>query len=138
MLHLPMILWILAHCNGRLVVHPKHRAPRNLMLKHVLGRALKSQRTKGDCREAMKTKVKICFSATLSNLTMLQTNTNMAQMVRSIVLAQQLKCSSAAPINHNNILYLSSPRNWPNQMNSFPASTAEMYSASMVDRATSV
>jgi hypothetical protein len=26
-----------------------------LMLKHVLGRALESQRTKGDCREAMKT-----------------------------------------------------------------------------------
>jgi hypothetical protein len=25
------------------------------LLKHVLGRALESQRTKGDCREAMKT-----------------------------------------------------------------------------------
>jgi hypothetical protein len=26
-----------------------------MLLKHVLGRALESQRTKGDCREAMKT-----------------------------------------------------------------------------------
>ena len=25
------------------------------VLKHILGRALESQRTKGDCREAMKT-----------------------------------------------------------------------------------
>jgi hypothetical protein len=72
------------------------------MLKHILGRALESQRMKGDCREAMKTKVKICFSAAHSNLTMLQSNTNIAQMVWSIVLALQLKHSSATPINHNN------------------------------------
>jgi hypothetical protein len=58
------------------------------MLKHVLGRALESQRTKGDCREAMKTKGKFRFSATHSNLTTLQTNTNAAQAVRSITLAQ--------------------------------------------------
>ena len=63
------------------------------VLKHVLGRALESQRTKGDCREAMKTKGKFRFSAAHSNLTMLQTNTNAAQAVRSITLAQQLKRS---------------------------------------------
>jgi hypothetical protein len=28
---------------------------RTVVLKHVLGRALESQRTKGDCREVMKT-----------------------------------------------------------------------------------
>jgi hypothetical protein len=50
----------------------------------------------------MKTKGKIRFSATHSNLTMLQTNTNAAQAVWSITLAQQLKHSSAAPTNHNN------------------------------------
>jgi hypothetical protein len=54
-------------------------------------------------REAMKTKVKICFSAVDIDLTKLQSNTNMAQTVWSIVLAQQLKCSSAAPTNHNYI-----------------------------------
>jgi hypothetical protein len=42
------------------------------------------------------------FSAAHSNLTTLQTNTNTAQAVRSITLAQQLKRSSAAPTNHNN------------------------------------
>jgi hypothetical protein len=50
----------------------------------------------------MKTKVKIHFSAAHSNLTKLQSNTNMAQMVQSIILAQQLKHSSTAPTNHNN------------------------------------
>jgi Reverse transcriptase (RNA-dependent DNA polymerase) len=58
------------------------------LLKHVLGRALESQRTKGDCREAMKTKGKFHFSAAHSNLTTLQTNTNAAQAVQSITLAQ--------------------------------------------------
>jgi hypothetical protein len=50
----------------------------------------------------MKTKGNFRFSAAHSNLTMLQTNTNAAQAVQSITLAQQLKCSSAAPPNHNN------------------------------------
>jgi hypothetical protein len=50
----------------------------------------------------MKTKGKFHFSAAHSNLTMLQTNTNAAQAVQSITLAQQLKRSSAAPTNHNN------------------------------------
>jgi hypothetical protein len=50
----------------------------------------------------MKTTGNFHFSATLSNLTMLQTNTKTAQTVQSIVLAQQLKRSSAAPTNHNN------------------------------------
>src|SRR5580693_10262568 len=51
----------------------------------------------------MKTKGNFRFSAAHSNLTTLQTNTNAAQAVRSITLAQQLKRSSAAPTNHNNI-----------------------------------
>jgi hypothetical protein len=50
----------------------------------------------------MKTKGNFRFSAAHSNLTTLQTNTNAAQAVRSITLAQQLKRSSAAPTNHNN------------------------------------
>src|SRR5580693_9197655 len=53
----------------------------------------------------MKTKGKFRFSAAHSNLTTLQTNTNAAQAVRSITLAQQLKRSSAAPTNHNNKFY---------------------------------
>jgi hypothetical protein len=36
---------------------------------------------------------------------MLQTNTNMAQMVQSIVLEQRLKHSSATPTNHNNTFW---------------------------------
>jgi hypothetical protein len=51
----------------------------------------------------MKTKGNFRFSAAHSNLTTLQTNTNAAQAVRSITLAQQLKRSSAAPTNHNNM-----------------------------------
>jgi hypothetical protein len=90
------------------ILRPKRRFPpggylRPKVLKHILGRALESQRTKGDCREAMKTKGKFRFSAAHSNLTTLQTNINVAQAVRSITLAQQLKHSSAAPTNHNNI-----------------------------------
>ena len=54
----------------------------------------------------MKTKGNFRFSAAHSNLTTLQTNTNAAQAVRSITLAQQLKRSSAAPTNHNNIFWL--------------------------------
>jgi hypothetical protein len=54
----------------------------------------------------MKTKGKFRFSAAHSNLTTLQTNTNAAQAVRSITLAQQLKRSSAAPTNHNNTCHL--------------------------------
>jgi hypothetical protein len=50
----------------------------------------------------MKTKGNFRFSAAHSNLTTLQTNTNAAQAVRSITLAQQLKRSSPAPTNHNN------------------------------------
>ena len=57
----------------------------------------------------MKTKGNFHFSAAHSNLTMLQTNTNAAQAVRSITLAQQLKRSSAAPTNHNNSLAPLSP-----------------------------
>jgi hypothetical protein len=74
---------------GRTMSRRKHRddggkrsrRPVTLLLKHVLGRALESQRTKGDCREAMKTKGKFYFSATHRNLTTLQINTNTAQTV---------------------------------------------------------
>jgi hypothetical protein len=91
---LPVFFWKSLHgCSGL------------FLFKHVLGRALESQRTKGDCREAMKTKGNFHFSATHSNLTTLQTNTNAAQAVRSITLAQQLKRSCAAPTNHNNSFF---------------------------------
>jgi hypothetical protein len=57
----------------------------------------------------MKTKGKSRFSAAHSNLTTLQTNTNAAQVVQSITLAQKLKRSSAAPTNHNNIRCIRTP-----------------------------
>jgi hypothetical protein len=72
---------------GRLRTHvaQRHHGPGPItLLKHILGRALESQRTKGDCREAIKTKGKFHFSAAHSNLTMLQTNTNASQVVQSI------------------------------------------------------
>src|SRR5579863_8651788 len=76
------------------------------LIKTVLQRALKSQKTRGNCRGAIKTKGKSRSSAANINLTKLQIRKEAEQSVRSAALAVRVHSCNASAGNTNNNPFL--------------------------------
>jgi hypothetical protein len=138
MLHLPMMLWILTHCNvllwfvGAALERLSYYA--SVMLQTACAAFVFVCSVVRLLCAAEKRNFPLVFIASLQSPFVLCDSRALPRMCFN-TMADRLSIQS---IECPGILYPSSPRNWHNHMISFLASTADMYSASVVDRATSV